>query len=162
MEILLYIYVAVWLIYNIVIYFKFGLLDSVSASHYELRKINKNLVWLFTIFSWLYALPAMMLATTGLMFFAGGFICFVGVAANYKDNAMDIKFHGIFAKLSVLLSQLSIILDYKYYFLSLSTILVLLVFYMLRKKLFSYVYWIEQIAWLSVGITLYLKLKHYG
>lgn len=162
MELLFYLYISVWVVYNIAIYAKFGLLDSVSASHYELKKTNKNLGWIFTIFSWAYAFPAMMLTTTGLMFFAGGFICFVGVAANYKDNPMDQKFHGVFAKLAVLLSQLSIIFDYHYYYLSLCSISLLIIFYLLRNKVFSYVYWMEQLAWLSIGITLYLKLKSYG
>ena len=77
-------YVFVWVVYNLLIFTRFGLLGSVSESHLKLKKLNPKYGIIFTIFSLLYAIPAMIIAETGLMFFAGGFICLVGVAANYK------------------------------------------------------------------------------
>lgn len=147
-------YVFVWVIYNMLIFTRFGLLGSVSESHLKLIELNRNYKIIFTLFSWLYALPAMIVAQTGLMFFAGGFICLVGVAADYKQG-LDKIWHGRFAIIAVLLSQLSINLDFHNYFISLVSILIMLILFLLRKKLYSYIYWIEQVSWLAVGVVLY-------
>ena len=149
-------YVFVWVIYNMLIYTRFGLLGSVSESHLKLNELNRNYKIIFTLFSWLYAIPAMIVAQTGLMFFAGGFICLVGVAADYKQG-LDEIWHGRFAIIAVLLSQLSINLDFHNYFISLVSILIMLILFLLRKKLNSYIYWIEQVSWLAVGVVLYIN-----
>ena len=149
-------YVFVWVVYNLLVFTRFGLLGSVSESHLKLVELNRNYKIVFTLFSWLYAIPAMILAQTGLMFFAGGFICLVGVAANYKQG-LDKIWHGRFAIFAVLLSQLSINIDFHNYFISLISILLMMIIFLFRKKLESYIYWIEQVSWLAVGIVLYIN-----
>ena len=149
-------YVFVWVVYNLLIFTRFGLLGSVSESHLKLVELNRNYKIVFTLFSWLYAIPAMVLAQTGLMFFAGGFICLVGVAANYKQG-LDKIWHGRFAIFAVLLSQLSINIDFHNYFISLISILLMMIIFLFRKKLESYIYWIEQVSWLAVGVVLYIN-----
>ena len=149
-------YVFVWVVYNLLIFTRFGLLGSVSESHLKLVELDRNYKIVFTLFSWLYAIPAMILAQTGLMFFAGGFICLVGVAANYKQG-LDKIWHGRFAIFAVLLSQLSINIDFHNYFISLISILLMMIIFLFRKKLESYIYWIEQVSWLAVGIVLYIN-----
>ena len=146
-------FVTVWIAYNIAIYMRYGLLTSVSASHYALINENKKLGWVFTIFSWGYALPAIMMATTGLMFFAGAFICFVGVAANYKDDGLDGIWHGRFAMIAVGLSQLSIAFDYGLYWLNIASLLVAVVLWCFKDKI-KFTYWVEQVAWLAIAYTL--------
>ena len=149
-------YVFVWVVYNLLIFTRFGLLGSVSESHLKLKKLNPKYGIIFTLFSWLYALPAMIIAETGLMFFAGGFICLVGVAANYKQG-LDKIWHGRFAISAVLLSQISINFDFHNYFISLISILLMMIIFLFRKKLESYIYWIEQVSWLAVGVVLYIN-----
>ena len=149
-------YVFVWVVYNLLVFTRFGLLGSVSESHLKLVELNRNYKIVFTLFSWLYAIPAMILAQTGLMFFAGGFICLVGVAANYKQG-LDKIWHGRFAIFAVLLSQLSINIDFHNYFISLISILLMMIIFLFRKKLESYIYWIEQVSWLAVGVVLYIN-----
>ena len=149
-------YVFVWVVYNLLVFTRFGLLGSVSESHLKLVELNRNYKIVFTLFSWLYAIPAMILAQTGLMFFAGGFICLVGVAANYKQG-LDKIWHGRFAIFAVLLSQLSINIDFHNYFISLISILLMMIIFLFRKKLESYIYWIEQVSWLTVGVVLYIN-----
>lgn len=149
-------YVFVWVVYNLLIFTRFGLLGSVSESHLKLVELDRNYKIVFTLFSWLYAIPAMILAQTGLMFFAGGFICLVGVAANYKQG-LDKIWHGRFAIFAVLLSQLSINIDFHNYFISLISILLMMIIFLFRKKLESYIYWIEQVSWLAVGVVLYIN-----
>ena len=149
------IFISVWLAYNTAIYFRYGLLTSVSASHYALIGENKNFGWIFTACTWAYALPAMVIGQTGLMFFAGGFICFVGVAANYKSG-MDKIWHGRFAIFGVLLSQLSIFFDFGYWWINVGSVAAMIVLWILNHK--NKTYWVEQVAMLAIILTLITRL----
>ena len=43
------------------------------------------------------------------------------------------------------------------YFISLISILLMMIIFLFRKKLESYIYWIEQVSWLAVGVVLYIN-----
>jgi len=152
----LFIFIISWITYNWVIYARYGLLDSVSASHYALVNESKKLGWIFTVFTWSYAIPAAMLSHSIMMFAACGFISFVGVAANYRTNPSDQIFHGKFAKLAVVLSQLSIIFEYNLWYISLISVALIAIIYLTKVK--NSTYWIEQVAFFTITYVFILEL----
>jgi hypothetical protein len=140
--------------YLLMIRIRYGILDTISSSYYQLPQNQK---WLFTIFCWSFAIPAMILGDSVLMFLAGACICFTGAAAAYKQE-MTSTVHIVGAVGGVLFSQLSIWLDYplsegiwlySVYFLICTGVL-----YFLKVK----TYWIEVFAFTTIMCVLLLKI----
>ena len=147
-----YLMILVFVIYNLIILIKYGLLNSISVSYYSLPiKFN----WLFLTFCWGYAIPAIMLATDGLMFFSGGLICFVGIASAFRDNDFTFKIHQYSSLIGVILSQLSILFIYHLYYLNIIMVVSSIVLYLLSKKIAQWMYILEVIAFITVSVALF-------
>ena len=71
---------AVFTIYWLYIYYRYGIQKSISDSYYKLKNNN----YLFTLVLWGFSVPIMIIGETGLMFFAGAFICFTGAQQTLK------------------------------------------------------------------------------
>lgn len=77
-----YVQTAVFVIYITLIWARYGVLDSISASYYELpQKWN----WLFTIFLWALGFTILFYGSVWF-FFAGAFLCFAGTASQFKES----------------------------------------------------------------------------
>lgn len=70
---------------------------------------------------------------TPLLFFAGVGICFVGAAAAFKQDLVD-KVHSTAAVLGILFSQLAITFSLNLPYLSLATILLIGLLYLLKIR----------------------------
>ncbi len=149
---LFYTMVSIIVGYVGLIFWKFGILKSISQSYYELPKIWKPI---FTLAMWGFAFPAMLIGTplTGLLFFASAGIMFVGAAAAFNDKEITRPVHFIGAGTGVILSQLAIGLIFGFWQINLifgiSSILLIL----FNKKINgTYLLWIEILAIISICI----------
>lgn len=163
MQTLFIITLVVFHLYLAFIYLKYGRVFSISDSYYAL---DKNVNFLFTLYTWSYALPMAIISLdlndSPLMFFAGAAICFVGVASNYKGNLMTKNMHYRCAAIGVILGLLSIIIEFKFWWLALIAIVLACGITLLgrNKKLFtnSYIYWAELIIVETIFLAIGLKL----
>ena len=144
--------VSVFVIYNLAILFKYGWLNSISASYYSLP-VKWN--WLFLAFCWGYAIPAIFLAHDGFLFFSGGFICFVGIASAFRSDTFTANVHQYSSLAAVVLSQLSIMFIYHLYYLNIIMIVSAIVLYLLSKKIAQWMYILEVIAFITVSVVLF-------
>ena len=72
----------IWIVYNVIVYLKFGLLKSVSASFYSIGKSG----YLFTLTLWAVAILLIISHPNPLMFLSGAFLCFTAATPDYKDK----------------------------------------------------------------------------
>lgn len=99
--------ISVFLSYTLYIYFKFGVLKSISDSFYHIP----HKAW-FTFFQWGLSLPLIIVASTPLMFFAGSFMFFVGAAPGFMDDEMEERVHVVGATGGISLATISMWLDF--------------------------------------------------
>lgn len=140
--------VLVFVSYVSFIWIKYGAQKSISESYYRLpSKYN----FIFTLFIWGFALPAMVIGNSLLMFFAGAGIAFVGSAAAFEEKLTK-TVHYAGAGIGILASQLAIIINYDMWWVSVSGLVISILFAMLFKK---YAIWIvELVAFISIAIVL--------
>jgi hypothetical protein len=167
-EICLLIYIiVVFVTYWLFVYFKYGILTSISDSYY--RENNKAL---FTLFIWSIAFPMIILgvSVTPLMFFAGAFLAFVGAAPAFKEE-QEGTVHIIGATGGISLGYIAMIVAYHQYYLP--AIMGLFAILAVPKKLPkfldkswmkwwtngipNYTWWIETMAFVLVIINLIIK-----
>lgn len=141
---------------------KYGTLNSISQSYYELPK---KLQPIFTFFCWGFALPAIIIGSSGLMFFAGAGIAFVGAAAAFKEQMTE-TVHIVGAMMSIVLSQLAILIQYGLWPLNIIflviTITLMILGYIKNKEGKSIcpnkTWWIELAASVLICITLGISI----
>lgn len=134
------------------IWSKYGVLKSISQSYYELPV---KLQSLFTFFCWGFAIPAIILGSSGLMFLAGSGIAFVGAAAAFQER-MTHEVHMIGAVVGILASQLAIIFQYQMWPIAAAVAGISLALVALKNP--KKIWWIEIAAFLSICLTLALKI----
>lgn len=151
-------FLVAFLGYNLLSYFKFGLLPSISDSHYSWHEEGKENV--FLLGTWLYALPALFLAESGFLFFAAGLLFFVGIASDFRMQfGTDItqkRIHEWGAMAVVVLALLSEIFDYKMFLLAGLTVSGILILQLLkceRKTL-----WQEMVVFVSMSYCIYINI----
>lgn len=138
-QIVLFCYtVIVFISYILYVYFKFGILPSISDSYY--KENNKAL---FTLFIWSIAIPLMIIGNSGLMFFAGSFLAFVGAAPAFREE-LEGKIHVIGAVGGIAFGFASMILDSHQYILP--AIMVIFTLFFTLRKIKNHTWWIEIMA----------------
>lgn len=146
--------ISTFLSYLIMIYIRYGILDTISSSYY---KLPQNQKFLFTMFCWSFSIPAMILGDSALMFLAGACICFTGAAAAYRQE-MTSTVHIIGAVGGVIFSQLSIWIDYplseKMWLFGVISIIGFIAMYLIKEK----TWWIETYAFLNICLVLFIKI----
>jgi len=145
--------VSVFVGYVGFIWWKYGVLKSISQSYYELPKSYN---FIFTLALWGFAFPAMILGTplTGLMFFAAGGIMFTGAAAAFMEE-MTRTVHFVGAGAGVLFSQLAISLVFGMWPVTLAFVISSLLLLLYRNKINNtHIWWIEVLAFVSIVVVL--------
>lgn len=154
--------IIVFVSYISFIWPKYGTLDSISQSYYELPK---RLQPIFTFFCWGFALPAIIIGSSGLMFFAGAGIAFVGAAAAFRERMTE-TVHIVGAMMSIVLSQLAILVQYGLWPLNIVflviTITLMILSYIKNKEgkpiCPNKTWWIEITAFVLICITFGIKI----
>lgn len=141
--ILLIISLGIFLIYNGYIYYKYGLLPSISDSYYKLPEKYRIF---FTLFIWFFILPIIIVSSTPLMFFAGSAIMFVGAAPKFLEDHEKL-IHFISAIIGMVLSLFSMIIDFK---VIIAIPILLFNLFLFLKKPKNYIWWIEVITFLTI------------
>lgn len=85
------IQIITFLTYIGFIVYKYGILESISASWYALPKQWKPLFWLFTVILGMCMLP--LADYHSLFFLSGAGLIFVGTAAAFEDQKMTNRVH---------------------------------------------------------------------
>lgn len=132
--------------------YKFGILNAISASYYELKKLSKSL---FTLFIWSISFPITIVGVseTPLMFFAGAFLSFVGAAPHYKQE-LEGKIHYVGALAGISFGFLALLIVFQQFMLS--GIFLVFSLYALLTKMKNYFWWIEILAFITIYIGLLL------
>lgn len=134
------------------IWWKYGVLESISDSWYALP-IKYN--FLFTLFCWFFVIPVMIMGDNILLFLAGSGIAFVGAAAAFKG--MDKWIHFISAGLGIIFSQISIFFDFGLWYINIAFFSLALLLFLLRKIIKKYTWYVEILAFLSIELVLFLS-----
>jgi hypothetical protein len=91
--------ITIFILYITLIVYKYGILESISASWYSLPKKWQPLFWLFAT-----SIGFCMLPYTdyhSLFFLSGGGLVFVGTAAGFEDEKMTNRVHYTGAVLGI-------------------------------------------------------------
>jgi len=142
--------VTIFLLYVGMVWYRFGVLTSISESYYKLPRKQQVL---FTLFCWGFAIPAMILGDSVLMFLAGSAICFVGAASAFKMKQVYYV-HAIGAVVGMLLGLCYILFDADQYWIA--TSLVILTLILTKSK--NFLWWTEIVVFTSICVTLGLKI----
>lgn len=140
----------IFLSYVGMIWYRFGVLTSISESYYKLPKKQQVL---FTLFCWGFAIPAMILGDSVLMFLAGSAICFVGAASAFKMKQVYYV-HAIGAVLGMTLGLVYLLFDEDQYWIA--TSMVILVLTLTKSK--NFLWWTEIVTFAAICVTLGLKI----
>lgn len=140
--------------YNSVIYFRFGLLPSISDSYYKLETENKGFI--FNLFIWFISLG--FIFSSPNLLFTIGCILLLGVSTSplFKDNNIDKYIHSLGAIIGIFLALLSLVIYNGFYYPISIVIGVTSLFNILKIK--SKIYWIEVVSFTIILITLFYLL----
>lgn len=149
--VILILLVIMFISYNGYIYFKYGLLPSISDSYYLLLKTNKE--FLFNVFIWFISV-GFILSASNVMFIVGCFLLLgVSTAPLFKNSNIQKYIHSVGAIGGIFIALLSLAL-YNGLYLPISIVLLFTisatVFKMKNKT-----YWIEIVSFLTVIISLF-------
>lgn len=146
--------IAVFVSYIGMVWYKFGVLPSISESFYRFSGNNK---WYFTLFCWGIAFPAIIIGSTPLMFLAGMGIAFVGAATMFKEKLTGaVHFTG--AAIGIIASQLAIYFDFNQPIINYGAITVMVLIFTSKNIIKNYIWWIEIVAFMSIILALFLKI----
>jgi hypothetical protein len=141
---------VVFLTFTLYIYFKYGVLTSISMAWYVLPKKEKLL---FTLFC--FVLGTSLLFQGGLFFFlSGAGLFFVGAATDYESKTTNIV-HFTGALVGILSALIGLWVEYGLFYPLIIAIALSLIIYLIKMK--NYLWWIEIVAFLSIIIGLFLK-----
>ena len=148
---------AIYVAYNAIAIAIFGVPESLSNTYYLWKEKNGK-GWLFCLMMYLVValmMPAWITLSEGsnfqfLAFLAPASIAFVGTAPRFKDSQLESRVHTVSAIIAAACSLLWVALFTPYWWV----ILIWLGFIALASILTSsyktaYVYWLEQVAFLS-------------
>ena len=148
---------AIYVAYNAIAIAIFGVPESLSNTYYLWKEKNGK-GWLFCLMMYLVValmMPAWITLSEGsnfqfLAFLAPASIAFVGTAPRFKDSQLESRVHTVSAIIAAACSLAWVALVTPYWWV----ILIWLGFIALASILTSsyktaYVYWLEQVAFLS-------------
>lgn len=140
---------AVFLSYVLYLTYRFGVLPSISESHYRLSEIRKG--YLFTLFCWVLSITMIFQTneTSPLFFLSATGLAFVGAASMFKwDGAQTAFVHYIGASLGIAGALIGLMYEY-----SNPHPVAIFILSTLILKLFSIrnaIWWVEIIAFLCI------------
>lgn len=144
----------IFTIYVALIWHKYGVLDSISASFYRLPVKRQ---WIFTFALWGFSIPIIIYGALNafpLLFIAGISISWTGIASAYNSSNFDLKVHVETAMIGTIMALLHVcFVEHLYYLTAFAIIAGLLI----RWKSKKYVWWIEIIAYYTILIGLLWK-----
>jgi hypothetical protein len=149
--ILLVTSLVVFTTYVAIIWHKYGILSSISASFYKLPQ-NRRL--LFTFALWGFSFPVIIyagLVDSPLLFLAGSSIAFTGSAAAYNRSKLDLTVHIVSAQAGVIAGAVHNIVYLHDYYIAVAVAIIALIIY---KKVDKYVWWVEVLAFYYIIIRL--------
>ena len=149
--ILLTLSLVIFTTYTVLIWHKYGILSSISASFYKLPQ-NKRL--LFTFALWGFSFPVIIyagLVDSPLLFLAGASIAFTGAAAAYNRSKLDLTVHIVSAQAGVIAGVAHNIVYLHDYYIAVAVAIIALIIY---KKVDKYVWWVEVLAFYYIIIRL--------
>ena len=146
----------IFLSYVGMIWYRFGVLTSISESYYKLPRKQQVL---FTLFCWGFAIPAMILGDSVLMFLAGSAICFVGAASAFKMKQVY-WVHMTGAMVGIFIVPNSIYFDFGNEWIAIITIMIdlILIANLLLWNIKTALWWIEIVTFIAICVTLGLKI----
>ena len=150
----------VFTLYIVIILKIFGVLPSISASYYALKKHNISALFIF--FCWGTAFPLMIYWIEllpddwdFLPFIACGGLMFVGASPAFKDLELERKVHSISAIICAIAAYTWTFL-YGSIFLGVNFILLSVILYFILKR--NKTYWLELIAFINIYAQLLIIL----
>lgn len=160
MEILFYISLGIYLMYNIVTLSKFRIPVSLSDTHYLLIEENKKNQVIFTIILWAISLPLLIYglditpkSCSSIIFVTAVALMFVGASPFFKKNKTENLVHTISAIICSIGSVLwgFFVGDWK---IACMTLVLMSMFFISKDKLKTYL--IETILFVSLYLQMYL------
>ena len=148
---------AIYLAYNAICLALFLIPESLSNTYYLWKEKNGK-GWLFPLMMYLVValmMPAWITMSEGsdfqfLAFLAPASIMFVGTAPRFKDGDLENKVHTVSAIIAAICSLLWVALVTPYWWVMLIWLgFIALAAILTSSYKTSYVYWLEQIAFLS-------------
>jgi len=136
--------IVAFTVYVGAIWYKFGVLSSISESYYHLKGLQKSF-FMLAMFS--TGIPITIYAETGLLFFAGAFITFVGASPAFKEGTEG-KVHVIGATGGILFGMMSMLFDYSLWEIPALFVFLALVITLLELK--NRTWWIEILAFIAI------------
>ena len=140
-KIIIAILTVLFIGYNIWIYFRYGILPSISNSFYMLKKDNKH-IFFIAVMLILGILVILLAPINGAFFLAGSGAIFVAVAAKYKDKVTN-TVHYFGASLLILASSIGVGLAFNNWVPIISTALVGAELLLLKDTIKNRIYWFE-------------------
>jgi len=141
---------AVFFGYIALVWFKFGVLPSISDSYYYFK--HRPGLFFFAMFG--TGFPVIVLAETSLLFFSGCFIVLVGTAGAFHRELTG-KVHVIGAVGSIVLGMVSLWVDYGYWYISVG--FTLLMFLITFFRVNNHTWWIEILAYVCIVGVLWVN-----
>ena len=133
---------TIFVSYVLFVYFKYGVLTSISTSWYRLPPKQKILFYFFCI-----SIGILLLFQDNLFFFlSGAGIIFTGTAAAYEEKMTNIV-HFSGAVICIVMALLGLSIDHQIYFPLLS-IPISLVIFLAKTK--NFLWWIEIVCFLFI------------
>jgi hypothetical protein len=161
--------ISIFSIYVIWVIIKWGILPSISDSYYHYYKEGNIAKWLpikmkylFTFFIFGFSYTALMSDPSPLLFFAITMLGITGASPAFKDKQVKSigTLHKVGAIGGVLLSQLSIWIEHDMWYITVAFASLSILILILNKlgKLNNKVWWIELLAFVSIFITIGIKI----
>ncbi len=142
-----------FIIFMWVIIRKFGLISSISYSHWLFKS-----PWTFSIFTWICSFPIIImgiLSSSLLLALSGIFWAFVGCAPGAKDYDMEDSVH-VAGAFGAILFGYAYILSLGYWWIVIpATIFIGIIWW---RKIQNHTFWIEFTAFITNGLGLFLYL----
>ena len=139
--------------YLVYIYYRFGILDSISESYYKLKEAGNK--WLFIVFMYVLASCLLLIASFNLhpmawtFFLAGSGAAFVGIAAQYRDNMTE-TWHIAATLALIFFSLLGLGLLFGSWWPSYFLIVGALVMLIMKPLIKKHGYWVEVLAFVII------------
>ena len=154
------LFVLLFIMYNWLMYEKYGELWSVSSGYYALEE-EDGIGELFTFFVWcigIYLGVVTYYVDSIYFFLAIVGAVFTGTAAMFKDK-MTVGFHYVGSALMIISSTVGCRVEFGYWWVLVSIITSAIIFYGLyfwKRKITNPLYWIEisAFAFITLGISI--------
>jgi hypothetical protein len=146
----------IFVIYVGYITYRFGILPSISDSHYKLNVSRKG--YLFTIFCWALAITMVFQSdeSTPLYFFSGAGLAFVGAASEFKWTGANTHIvHYLGAVLGIGCAAMGLYFESGLW--QPSVIIVIFSAFCALNKTKNGIFWVEIVAFLAIIIGLIVR-----